>query len=97
MTTLGRRIYPNDKGEMWFAPGDYGKDPRDGVWRARPPAPDGDAEHRIPMTGSLENHTVIEHEDDTITVSPSILISAHDVLGAMEWHGYLERGTWRTA
>lgn len=34
-----------------------------------------------------------EHEDGTITVSPSIL--AHEAADAAEWHGYLERGVWR--
>jgi len=36
---------------------------------------------------SPELHTVVEHEDGTITVSPSIL--------APHWHGFLEHGVWR--
>ena len=40
--------------------------------------------------GSLENHTITEHADGTITVSPSILIT-----GAHQWHGFLEKGVWR--
>ena len=40
--------------------------------------------------GSLGGHDVTEHEDRTITVSPSILVTGED-----EWHGYLERGIWR--
>jgi hypothetical protein len=43
--------------------------------------------------GRLDDHTVIEHEDGTITVSPSILDDAHP--GG--WHGFLERGVWRSA
>jgi hypothetical protein len=36
-----------------------------------------------------------EHDDGTITVSPSI---AADAIGGFEgWHGYLEGGAWRTA
>ena len=42
--------------------------------------------------GSLGNHAVVEHEDGTITVSPSILITGHH---GKQWHGYLERGVWR--
>lgn len=43
--------------------------------------------------GNLAQHEIIEHEDGTITVSPSILVS---LVGTDEgWHGYLERGVWR--
>jgi len=38
-------------------------------------------------------HTVTEHEDGTITVSPSILIYPHH--DGPGWHGFLERGVWR--
>jgi hypothetical protein len=43
--------------------------------------------------GGLDGHTITEHADGTITVSPSILIfPSADSPG---WHGYLERGVWR--
>lgn len=42
--------------------------------------------------GSLRTHTIVEHEDGTITVSPSILDPAPG-----GWHGWLERGVWRSA
>lgn len=42
--------------------------------------------------GSLTHHDVVEHDDGTITVSPSILVT-----GAGSYHGYLERGEWRPA
>lgn len=42
--------------------------------------------------GNLANHDVVEHEDGTITVSPSILVSDHT--GEL-FHGWLERGEWR--
>ncbi len=45
--------------------------------------------------GSLSSHTVVEHEDGTITVSPSILIYAKPNQPESGWHGYLERGIWR--
>ena len=64
----GRRVYPNDQNELWLKPGDYGKHPRNGQWNARPPS-------EYVSMGSLEGHEVVEHEDGTITVSPSILIS----------------------
>lgn len=75
-------------------PGEYGKDP-DGLWHCcAPPAVDADG---FGFHGSLgdgtgkRGHIVTEHEDGTITVSPSILITRHDG----SWHGYLERGVWR--
>lgn len=43
--------------------------------------------------GNLCKHTITEHEDGTITVAPSILITGHD--GSV--HGFLEHGTWRDA
>ena len=64
--------------------GEYGKDP-DGVWFMRVPEPGFGM-------GSLRNHEVTEHEDGTITVSPSILCYGHF---DKQWHGYLERGIWR--
>lgn len=80
------RVYPDDKGRLNLAEGDYGKDPRNGIWYARP---HGD------HLGSLKNHEVTEHEDGTITVSPSILITGYDGDSQVTWHGYLERGQWR--
>lgn len=43
------------------------------------------------QVGMLVTHSIVEHEDGTITVSPSILVT-----GGEEWHGYLERGIWRS-
>ena len=82
----GRRIYPDKDDGLTFHPGDYGKDST-GDWFCLPPGKD-------PALGSLEHHTVTEHEDGTITVSPSILITA-DRDGDFKWHGYLEKGIWR--
>lgn len=48
--------------------------------------------------GNLMNHTVVEHEDGTITVTPSILVSKcrkDGWKGKELWHGHLERGVWR--
>jgi hypothetical protein len=84
----GRRVYPNEKGELWLAPGDYGK-AANGEWLARPPT--DPSQH---LSGSLKNHDVVEHEDGTITASPSILITGHEDDCKVEWHGYLVRGKW---
>lgn len=65
--------------------GGYFKGQSDGedVWFCR--TPNG-------HLGTLSRHTVVEHEDSTITVSPSILVS--DGTGEL-WHGFLENGIWR--
>lgn len=42
------------------------------------------------LIGCLSKHQITEHDDGTITVSPSILVT-----GETTWHGYLERGVWR--
>jgi hypothetical protein len=67
-------------------PGDYCKasdnHPAGVIWYICDPA-----DH----VGRLVNHTVTEHEDGTITVSPSILNPAPG-----GWHGYLEHGEWRS-
>jgi hypothetical protein len=73
-----------------FAPGDYGRDEA-GEWYCRPPW-----KH---AGGCLRKHRVVEHEDGTITVSPSILIECCVDAGSdptrVSWHGWLERGQWR--
>ena len=82
------RKHPDPDGHLRLAEGEYGRSPQDGVWYARPPG-----QHM----GSLENHDVVEHDDGTITVSPSILITGYDGDCLVQWHGYLERGVWREA
>lgn len=42
---------------------------------------------------NLARHVVTEHDDGTISVSPSILVRGGGDEG--EWHGFLERGFWR--
>lgn len=76
----GRRVYFEPGHPFGFAPGDYGRDDT-GRWWVRPP--------RGSM-GYLDDHQVVEHDDGTITVSPSILLPD-------QWHGYLERGVWHEA
>ncbi len=93
----GRRI---PDGADWFGfddtgterppghPGDYGRMMLDGKWEWMVQAPSG-------FVGCLSGHDVTEHENGTISVSPSILIYSP---GGAEtnYHGYLERGVWRS-
>lgn len=77
---IGKRL-PDDTGRFDGESGSY--------WRLRGAwycvTPNGHA-------GALGSHDVVEHDDGTVTVSPSILVSDHT--GEL-WHGYLERGVWR--
>jgi hypothetical protein len=45
---------------------------------------------------SGERHKITEHEDGTITVQPSILHHGLKDKPETQWHGFLERGIWRT-
>ncbi len=86
--TPGRRIYVPEGGkvsDLEFQPGDYCL--HEGVLWHNLPSPALSAVYRC------AKHTITEHEDGTITVSPSILSTWGD--GANNWHGYLERGVWR--
>lgn len=69
--------------------GEYTKYDVDGNWYGVPPDTD--------MLGCFAKHKVIEHEDGTITVSPSILIGGTDekTRQRVTWHGFLEKGIWR--
>lgn len=76
-------------GEVW----DYGKIiSDDGQWHWYGCVPEPTLKKKFLMAG-LAEHEVTEHEDGTITVSPSILVGHTD--GAEGWHGYLEHGIWR--
>lgn len=44
------------------------------------------------LFGNLGAHQVQEHEDGTITVNPSILVSGGGE--GKSWHGFLVRGVW---
>lgn len=58
----------------------------EGEWFVRPPG--------CAFAGSVADHEVTQHEDGTITISPSIL---YDVAGmGYHYHGYLEHGVWRS-
>jgi len=93
-TSIGTRRRGTDRAAMdLLEPGDYMHlvdDSRD-YWVVGLPERNGVGDVVI---GNLAGHRVIEHEDGTITVSPSILCSqGHN---GFTWHGYLEHGRWRT-
>lgn len=80
----GTRIILDDddeEGPLCLRPGDYTF--WKGAWYAMPPNTD--------LHANLAKHEVTLHDDGTITVSPSILVSDHK----STWHGYLEKGVWR--
>lgn len=39
-------------------------------------------------------HIVVEHEDGTVSIMPSLIFLDNN--GQQVWHGYLERGVWRS-
>ena len=85
---IGRRVKANEgeRGIAYlFEKGDYGYNDFVKIWYAM--TPNG-------HLANLSNHKITEHDDGTITVSPSIR-----VLGDLDYayHGYLEKGIWRDA
>lgn len=68
--------------------GEYGKE-QDGSWYCHVPC-----HNDFGAVGNLSLHSVEEHEDGTITVSPSILITYWDWESQVrrQWHGYLIKG-----
>lgn len=86
----GKRIYLDANGVLPpMNPGDYGKD-REGRWWAICPHKDPGL---FPLLARLDSHEITEHEDGSITVSPSILLERE--YAGVSWHGFLERGVWR--
>jgi len=82
MRRAGRRVYPRvEDDQMFFREGDYGRD-ENGEWFCWPPG----TKHM----GSIKDHEVQEHEDGTITVTPSILTDEGI-------HVRLDRGVWGDA
>lgn len=44
------------------------------------------------IQGNLSNHTIVEHDDGTITVTPSILVEGGE--NQVRRHGFLTEGVW---
>lgn len=83
----GRRV-PDGTPVHAYAPGDYGR--RGTTWWAKIPS---GVLHCLNRDGVGPSHTwsVDEHEDMTITVTPSIWDAPNG------WHGWLRHGTWTEA
>lgn len=87
---IGRRV-PDETVPVDYEPGDYGRY-KGRVYCKTPPNGLGES-----FLGDLTAHDVTEHEDGTITVSPSILVTTRRNKNDEEsWHGFLEKGIWRT-
>lgn len=93
----GRRVFRTDPTSLeGIEPGDYWLS--NGTWYAACPVPRD--EYGMVCLASMANHSCTEHEDGTLTVSPSILVSAPwgPTRAVKEfYHGFLEHGIWRTA
>lgn len=95
----GTRIFPDADGWLTsppfdeWPPGAYGRvtapdaEPRiRGLWFVR--TPNG-------LFGTLRHHSVVEHDDGTITVKPQVFATEMEkgkVVSA--WHGWLRAGEW---
>lgn len=68
-----------------------------GIWYGVAPEPVETNNEYITkeFVANLSNHKVIEHDDGTITVEPSILITVFEGDKRINWHGYLQRGVWK--
>lgn len=78
----------NDDGAPWeLEAGEYSY--KDGQLWLR--LPNGAGPSRLAGKGVKTPWDVVEHEDGTISVSPSILDHGSG------WHGFLEHGCWREA
>ena len=78
---------PDNTSPADLEPGDYCK--RAGAWWVVLPSSFGPCVLDGPL--QPDGWQVTEHDDRTITVSPSL----HDVSKPDGWHGWLERGVWR--
>ncbi len=85
----GKRIYPKESGYLpALQEGDYGRINQEldvkkffKWWHGT--APDGSGFSLNPKV-----HKVKEHQDGTITVTPSIVTNS--------WHGWLKKGVWKS-
>ena len=81
---IGRRVRDPLLDPAHYLVGEFGK--WHGWWWGR--APNG-------LLANLKNHEVVEHEDGSITVSPSIRVERSGV-APLEWHGFLTKGEWKS-
>ena len=81
----GRRVYLERDQMHKLEPGDYARASDGMFWMKTPNGIVGRLNPAI--------HSITEHEDGTITVSPSILCKMN--IEGRTWHGWLEKGIWR--
>jgi hypothetical protein len=91
----GRRIADRVCGTLdGVQPGDYWRNAFTGTFYATCPVLD-------PAVGlvlaSLCSHSIVEHEDGTISVQPSIRVTGGPGGTKELYHGFLENGSWRNA
>lgn len=84
--TQGRLVYDLEPHE--YESSDYGL--WHDMWLCRAPSGEGPQK----FTGNLTAHEVVENEDKTITVTPSILVTHRWAGVEYSWHGYLNNGIW---
>lgn len=87
MLTQGQRLPDGSDWSSTTPNGAYWKSCHDMKWDAL--TPNG-------LLANLRGHEVVEHDDGTITVSPSIEVNrgrANPHVGY--FHGFIERGVWR--
>lgn len=85
---IGRRLPDSlDRSCPDLQPGDYAKIEGIGWYCSTPNG----------HVGNLTTHTIEEHPDGTITVTPSILVSRRrsgETADEELWHGFLNKGQW---
>jgi len=81
---LGKRIYKQNPDDYPQNPGEYMKG-ENGRWELCLPSG---------IHGAINDKIwkIEEHEDGTISVTPSILTKCH--VDSYSWHGYLKKGIW---
>lgn len=84
----GKRIYSESGEEFPRNPGEYMKQ-EDGTWLLCLPT-------GIHGTINDKIWKIEEHEDGAITVSPSISTKATGADKRYDWHGFLEKGVFRS-
>jgi hypothetical protein len=82
----GKRFYPDDKRDFPNIRGEYMKQ-ADGSWLLCLPT-------GIHATINSKIWNITEHDDGTITVSPSIYTKS-PANNEYDWHGFLEKGIFR--
>jgi hypothetical protein len=94
-TMQGRRL-PDDATIADMKPGDYLlRGARRMVWLCLP----NGAQANLPVSKSTATDArtwgLVEHDDGSLSLSPSILLHPSPPADPVGWHGYLERGVWR--